>query len=129
MTLLVMETVQVTKPPPPLPEPLHWSTVTGRAEVSVDGATSHWTRMVAPPPLPDPLHWLIVALVVSPIGLHDRVGWVPPPVPESLHWLMVAGVGEASPVMLLMMWTFHVNVPPPPLPEPSHWVTWVVRWL
>ena len=32
-------------PPPPLPEPSHWSTVTGSAEVSSGWATVHFTRM------------------------------------------------------------------------------------
>ena len=32
----------------------------------------HFTRIVPPPPLPEPLHWSIVALVVLPIGSHER---------------------------------------------------------
>jgi len=118
--VFVSDTVQVTVPPPPLPEPLHWLTVTGIADVWVDGSTVHFTRMVPPPPLPDPLHWVMVALVVVPIGSHTTVGWVPPPWPDSLHWLTVAGVVAAVPVMLLVMRTLQVTAPPPPLPEPLH---------
>jgi len=129
MMLLVTDVVHVTVPPPPFPEPLHWSMVTGSAEVWVDGVTVHFTRMVPPPPLPELLHWVIVALVVLPIGIHTTVGWVPPPWPDPLHWLTVAGPIGATPVMLLTRWTLHVTVDPPPLPEPSHWVTEVVNWF
>jgi hypothetical protein len=127
--LLVTETVQVTVAPPPLPEPLHWLTVTGSAEVSVEGSTVHCTRTVPPPPLPELLHWVTVALVVSPIGLHSSVGWVPPPAPDPMHWLTVTDVGVTVPVMLLTMKTVQVTSPPPPPPEPLHWVTDVVSWL
>jgi hypothetical protein len=70
-----------------------------------------------------------VAPVVLPSGLHRIVGCVPPPCPDTLHWLTVAGVGETTPVMLLMMATLQLTVPPPPLPEPSHWVTEVMSWV
>jgi hypothetical protein len=92
----------VTVPPPPFPEPLHWSTLTGSAEVSVEpGSTVHLTRSVPPPPVPEPLHCVMVASVVfAGKGLQAVVGSVPPPVPDSLHWLTVTGVGEAVPVML-----------------------------
>jgi len=83
--LLTNEVVHVTVAPPPLAELLHWFTVTGTVDVCVDGSTVHCTRSVPPPPLPEPLHWVMVALVVSPMGVHDTVGWVPPPVPEPMH--------------------------------------------
>jgi hypothetical protein len=124
--LLIRETVQVTVAPPPFPDPLHWSTVTGSAEVCVDGSTEHRTRMVPPPPLPELLHWVTVAPVVLPSGVHSVVGAVPPPCPDTLHWFTVAGVGVTTPVMLLTTATLQVTVPPPPLPEPSHWVTEVM---
>jgi len=129
MLLLVIETVHVTVLPPPFPEPLHWSTVTGSAADWVEGVTVHRTRMVPPPPLPELLHWMMVALVVLPLGLHKTVGWMPPPPPEPLHWLMVAGVVAATPVMLLTMETVHVTVLPPPLPDPLHWLTAVMSWF
>ncbi|CAN5530955.1 hypothetical protein BH20ACT2_BH20ACT2_22360 [soil metagenome] len=131
ITLLVSETEQVTRAPPPLPEPLHWFTVTGSAEDVVEpGETVHLTRMVPPPPLPEPLHWVTVApVVLAGKGSQAVVGWVPPPVPEELHWLTVAGVGVAVPVMLLTTATRHVTVPPPPLPEPLHWSTEVIARL
>ncbi len=117
---MTSDTVHVTVAPPPLPDPLHWSTVTESAEVWVEGPTVHCTRMVPPPPLPEPLHWVIVAPVVLPIGSHRTVGWIPPPSPDALHWLMVAGAVVVAPVMLLTMLTLQVTVPPPPLPDPSH---------
>ena len=83
--MFTREVVQVTVAPPPLPEPLHWLTVTGSAAAWVDGVTVHRTRMVPPPPFPEVLHWVIVALVVLPSGTHTVVGAVPPPVPEPLH--------------------------------------------
>jgi len=125
--LLISETVQVTVPPPPLPELLHWLMVTGSAAVWVEGVTVHRTRIVAPPPFPDRLHWVMVALVVLPVGSQSTVGWVPPPAPEPLHWLIVAGLLVALPVMLLTTLTVQVTVPPPPLPEPLHWLIEVVR--
>jgi hypothetical protein len=74
MMLLVTKAVQVTSPPPPLPEPLHWLTVTGRADASVEpGWTSHVTRIVPPPPVPASLHWVMVAFVVlAPIIQRPR---------------------------------------------------------
>jgi len=39
--LVVTDAVQVTNPPPPLPDPLHWLTVTGSAELTVEGVTVH----------------------------------------------------------------------------------------
>ena len=103
--------------------------VTGSAAVDVDGVTVHRTRLDAPPPLPEPLHWVMVAPVVTPIGLQSRVGAVPPPVPEPLHWLIDAGTAVPSPVMVLVMCTVQVTVPPPPLPEPLHCVTVVTSWV
>ncbi|MEO7442268.1 MAG: hypothetical protein ABIW46_01895 [Acidimicrobiales bacterium] len=129
ITLLVIEAVHVTVAPPPFPDPLHWSIVTGSAVEVVDAVTVHFTRIVPPPPLPELLHWVTVALMVAPSGLHDVVGWVPPPRPEPLHWLMVAGVGVDTPVMLFTTRTEQVTAPPPPFPDPSHWVTEVTSWL
>ena len=62
ITLLTMLAVQATRLPPPLPEPLHWLTVTSSADVVVPVA-----RQLSPtrvPPFAEPLHWVIVALVV-----------------------------------------------------------------
>jgi len=129
MMLVVIEVLQVTVPPPPLPELLHWLTVTGSADVWVEGPTVHVTRIVPPPPLPELLHWVIVALVVlAGKGSQFTVGWVPPPVPDPLHWLTVAPVVEAVPVMLLVIVTVHLTVLPPPSPVPLHWFTDVVSW-
>lgn len=125
VTLSVRLVRQVTVAPPPLPEPLHWLTVTFRSEVVVDPeVTVHLTRCVPPPPLPESLHWVTVALVVlAGNGLQATVGAVPPPSPDLLHWLTVAEVGVALPVMLLITSTVQVTVPPPPFPEPLHWLT------
>jgi len=113
-----------------LPDPTHWWTVMGSAEVSVEGRTVHRTRMVPPPPVPESLHWVTVAFVAfAGNGLQRTVGSVPPPVPAWLHWLTVAGEVVAWPVMLLTMDTEQVTVPPPPLPEPSHCVTEVTSWF
>jgi hypothetical protein len=127
--LLVTEDEHVTVAPPPLPEPLHWSIVTGSAALVVDGDTVHLTRIVPPPPFPELVHWVTAALLVLPSGLQDTVGCVPPPVPDWLHWLMVAGLVVVAPVMLLTTLTLHLTSPPPPLPEPSHWVTEVTSWF
>jgi hypothetical protein len=121
--LFTISELQITVAPPPLPEPTHWSMVTGSAAVEVDAVTVHRTRRDPPPPFPDWLHWVMVALLVTPIGLQAVVGWVPPPVPDALHWLIDAGTAVPLPVMLLVTRTEHVTVPPPPLPEPLHWVT------
>jgi hypothetical protein len=55
-TLLIIETEHVTVLPPPLPDPLHWLTVTGSADVSVEEPVVHCNRMVAPPPFAEPSH-------------------------------------------------------------------------
>ena len=96
MMLLETDTAQVTVLPPPLLEPLHWSTVTGKALASVEEVTVHSTRMEPPPPLPEELHCVIAASVVSPSGSHCTVGAIPPPPPDPLHWSIVAGVAEAA---------------------------------
>jgi hypothetical protein len=121
-TLFEMLVWQVTVPPPPLPEPLHWSTVTTTVDVVVEpGSTVHRTRSVPPPPLPDPLHCVTAApVVLAGEGAHTVVGAVPPPSPEALHWSTVAGAGEAVPVTLFTTSTLHVTVPPPPFPDPLH---------
>jgi hypothetical protein len=128
-TLLTIETVQVTVLPPPLPEPLHWLTRTGSADVSVEEPVAHCSRIVPPPPFAEPLHCVIAALVVVPRLSHSNVGAVPPPWADVLHWLTVAALGVDDPVMLLMMCTLQVTVPPAPLPEPSHCVTDVTSWV
>jgi hypothetical protein len=115
--LLVIDDVQVTRLPPPLPDPLHWLMVTGNADDAVEGPTVQVT--VAPPPFPEPLHWVIVAPDVELSGLHTRPP-PPPPVAEPTHWLTVAGLVVASPVMLFVTDTVQVTVEPPPLPDPSH---------
>jgi hypothetical protein len=131
VTMLRIEALHVTKPPPPLPEPTHWWIWTGRAEVIVESpATEHRTRWVAPPPLPELLHWVTVASDVPAVaGLHAVVGWVPPPCPAVLHWLTVAAATVPEPVTLFVTFTEQRTVPPPPLPEPSHCVTSVVSAL
>jgi hypothetical protein len=117
--LLVTVDRQVTREPPPLAEPLHWSTVMRSDALCVEaGATVQVT--VLPPPLPEPLHWVTVAPLVEPSGLQVLV---PLPSAEPMHWLTVAAVGVAPPVMLLVMSTVQATSPPPPLPEPLHWVT------
>jgi hypothetical protein len=78
-TLLIIETVQVTVLPPPLPDPLHWFTVTGSADVAVEVPVAHRSRNVPPPPFAEPLHCVIAALVVLPRLSHSNVGAVPPP--------------------------------------------------
>jgi hypothetical protein len=87
VTLVVNPVRQVTVAPPPLPEPLHWLTVTTSIELVVEfESTLHCTRCVPPPPLPDELHWVTAAPVVfDGNGSHRTVGAVPPPVPDALH--------------------------------------------
>ena len=55
--LFVIETVQVTKLPPPFSEPLHWLTVTGKVELLVPEALH---VIAPPPPVPEPLHCVTV---------------------------------------------------------------------
>ena len=108
-TRFVRDAVQVTVAPPPLPEPLHWSIVTGIAALLVDDVTVHCTRRVAPPPLPEELHWLMAALVVLFLGAQSVVGLAPPPVPEPMHCLMLACCVVAVPTMLLVTRTVHAT--------------------
>jgi hypothetical protein len=125
--LVVIATSHVTRLPPPLSDPLHWSTVTGSAdEVLASAATEHVTLRAAPPPLAEPLHWVTMApVVLAGKGEQLSVGWVPPPVPDPTHWFTVAAVGAAGepPMMVLVIRTWQVIVLPPPLPEPLHWWT------
>ena len=117
----LIDTVQVTVFPPPLPEPLHWLTVTWRAQVIVDGPTVHVTRITPPPPLPDPLHWVMVAFVVlAGVGSQFSVEPPPPPVPDPTHWFTVAAVAVNVPVMLLRIVTLQITLLPPPRPDPLH---------
>lgn len=66
--------LHVTVPPPPLPEPLHWSMLTARPAVRVAGSTVQRTRAVPPPPFPELLRWVMLAPLVLPSGLQDTVG-------------------------------------------------------
>jgi len=78
--LVVIVTVHLTTPPPPLPEPLHWSTANGR--VLRSPVTVQVTLRWPPPPLPEPLHWLTVGGVGAPGvlgGEQSTVGADPPP--------------------------------------------------
>ena len=76
-------------PPPPLPEPLHWSIVA----LVVLPFGRHKTVGSVPPPVPDPLHWLTVAGVgdAAPVMLLMtctlQVTVPPPPLPEPSHCL------------------------------------------
>lgn len=47
---------QVTREPPPLPEPLHWSMLTGSALVIVEVPVTVQVNPTLVPPLPEPLH-------------------------------------------------------------------------
>jgi len=121
-TTLVMLAEQMIRAPPPLAEPLHWLTMTARADaavpvaVQVDVATT-------PPPLAEPLHWVIVApVVVAGNGSHAIV--IPPPPAEPTHWLTVTPVAAGvTPTKVFVTSTLHRRVPPPPLMESFHWVT------
>ena len=60
--MLTMLDEQVTRLPPPLPEPLHWLIVTSSADVVVPVARQFSPTRV--PPFAEPLHWVIAAPVV-----------------------------------------------------------------
>ncbi len=125
VTKLLMFVAQVTVAPPPLPEPLHWLTVTRSAEVSVDVGTVQVTRPAAPPPLPEPLHWVTSAPVVLETG-EQAVPPAAPSVADPMHWFTVAGVVVLSPTMLLVMSTLQMTLLPPPLATPLHCSTAVM---
>jgi hypothetical protein len=116
---------QVTSAPPPLPEPLHWSTFTKSDAVIVDGPVTEQTKPTLVPPLPEPLHWPTVAwdTEVTPAVLAGvQVPGAPVPViTDPTHWYTVAAVIAAG---LALKWleivTVQTTVPPPPLPEPLH---------
>jgi hypothetical protein len=114
--LLTMLAEQLTLAPPPRPEPLHWLTVTTRAEAIVPVAIQVIpTRF---PPLAEPLHWVIAApVVVAGKGVQPVVR----PSPEPTHWLTVtADEPGLTPTKLLVMTALQLSVAPPPLAEPSH---------
>jgi hypothetical protein len=123
---VVIRVVQVTKLPPPFSEPLHWSTVTGKSELTVPDALQVITP---PPPVPDPLHWVTVADPVE-LGMHP-VMRVPPPPPEPMHWFSVIAVAAAGALalMLLTMLTEQMVVLPPTLSEPLHWCTALMTFV
>jgi len=84
-------TVQLTVPPPPFAEPLHWVTV---ALVVFAGKGAQ----VTVPPAPEPTHWFTVAVptgsapgTVGSISLvtvtSQRIGWAAS-LSEPLHWLI-----------------------------------------
>ena len=129
-TLVRIVVVQLTMPPPPFAEPLHWSTVTGNVELTIPVAVQ-CDGNTRPPPLPDPLHWVMVAPVVfAGYGL-QVFGALPRPSPAwlALHWLTVAAVAAAgeSTAMLFVMCTSQVIVLPFPAADPLHWSTAVTR--
>ncbi len=110
---------QMTSPPPPFVESLHWLMVTAWAGVCVPLAVH--VRPTSVPPLADPLHCVIVApVVVAGKGSQPLVI----PSPDPTHWLMVTGVDVAlTPTKVLVTWTLQRRVPPPPLVAPLHCVT------
>src|SRR5688500_10350577 len=91
--LLVMSTWQVTVPPPPLPEPLHWSTdVTTTLEFR--GVTVHVGAAFAAP-------WhsrMVIVELVTPVArlmllvtvMVHSTAW-PPTLSVPLHWLTATG--------------------------------------
>ena len=90
-TLLTTEAEQMTRPPPPSPEPLHWFIATAWADAIVPVAWQvSWTSV---PPLAEPLHWVIAApLVVAGKGVQPV--WRPSPDPT--HWFTVAAVAPGA---------------------------------
>ena len=89
-TKFVTVAVQLTSAPPPLPEPLHWSTFTGSVVVIVDAPVTMHANPTLVPPLPEPLHCPTVAAVtdVTP-GVFAGVQLPGAPVPvitEPTHW-------------------------------------------
>jgi hypothetical protein len=125
VTKLLMFVLQVTVAPPPLPEPLHWSTWTRSADVTVDVGTVQVTRPAAPPPLPEPLHCVTSAFVVLETGA-QAVPPAAPSVADPTHWFTVAAVVVLSPTMLLVMSTVQMTLLPPPFATPLHWSTAVM---
>ncbi len=92
---LVTWTVQITTPPPPLPEPLHcWMSVIGSAEVVV---------VVAHVPAPAPMGPAAPVHLVTVIA----EGAVAAPVPSTAFVIV----------------TVHRMPCPPTLASPLHWVT------
>lgn len=81
-TWLLTVDEQFTKAPPPLPEPLHWSTLTARDEVIVEPVVTVQMNPTLVPPLPEPLHCPTVAAEteVTP-GVLAGVQLPGPPVP------------------------------------------------
>jgi hypothetical protein len=117
--LVVTLAEQMTRPPPPLAEPLHWLIVTIRAADSVPVAVQ--VRPTRVPPLAEPLHCVIVApVVVAGNGLQPVV--MPPP--EPTHWLTETVVEPAlRPMNSFEIWALQRSVPPAPLMELLHCVT------
>ncbi|MEJ7696052.1 MAG: hypothetical protein WKF78_05370 [Candidatus Limnocylindrales bacterium] len=119
MKLLSIFEEQMTSPPPPLADPLHWLIVTPRLEDSVPVAVQVSPTRV--PPFAEPLHCVIVAsTAVAGNGSQPLVS----PSPEPTHWFTVALVVFGSmPTKLLVTWTLQRREPPPPLVDPLHWST------
>ena len=117
--LLAMLAAQLTLPPPPRPEPLHWLTVTTRAEAIVPVAVQLIpTRL---PPLAEPLHCVMAAsVVVAGKGVQPVVR----PSPEPTHWLTVTAAEPGlTPTKLFVIVALQLSVAPPPLADPLHWMT------
>ena len=96
--LLTMNTVQVTVPPPPLPEPSHWVTdVVSRLDDDVDVVQVGGA-------LAAPWHCLIVTVeLVAPVVRSRLLVTVtahatacPPTLSVPLHWLMAAAAVTAA---------------------------------
>ena len=121
MTFVTIVTSQVTVLPPDRSEPLHWSTVTGKAALVVPDAVH---AMKPPPPSPDPLHWVTVA-DPEELGM-QAVMSVPPPPPDPMHWLTViadAGAGALALMLVVMCTEQTMLLPPYSLSDPLHWCT------
>ena len=135
-TSFVTVAVHLMNEPPPLAEPLHWSTCTGKVTVVVDAVLTaqlgepRGTAGTRPPPLPEPLHCPTVAVRTDAAVLLAAVGsQTSPGVSGTLtHWYTVADVNtpDGAVVKRLVTVTVHHTPPPPPLPEPLHICTDVI---
>ena len=133
--LLVILAEHVSRVPPLFPVPLHWLTLTGMAELTLDADATEQTA-VEPPPFTEPLHWVTVAPVVVAGNGSQTNGPLapnlPPPPPEPTHWLTVAVFADFAPgvfeLTLFVIWTRQViRGGAASLAELLHWVTLVTK--